>query len=229
MTELQYTILEASNDDLITSYEAASMFNMVTEGYMPLNQYDIKNMHDGYRKVAESDIKDVLSVRTDLAKRYECEIDGYSKYPDWECDAEIQPANKAEEPAALSAIKKDLTSISNDITRQCEMFLRRNRGIKDTITAYTQVDTGLFGNKHRISTGTTRDVGGERIPLGGEMAEWLEILDELYSRYSSAVWEPDRKYADMAYYKAVMNLIKSSKIEDKFRYAYMLPFNGNLK
>ena len=109
------------------------------------------------------------------------------------------------------------------------MFLRRNKGIKDTITAYTQVDTGLFGNKHSINTGTKRILGNDKIPLGGEMAEWLEILGELYSRYSSAVWEPDRKYADTAYYKAVMNLIKSSKIEDKFRYAYMLPFNGNLK
>lgn len=57
MTNLQMSIMEAVKDDLITSYEAASMFNMVTEGYMPLNQYDIKNMHDGYRKVAESDIK----------------------------------------------------------------------------------------------------------------------------------------------------------------------------
>ena len=238
MTNLQMSIMEAMKDDLISSNEAASMFNIVTEGSeMFLADEYKKILYDNYKKVVADRIADIDRFFKNLDNEYKEAIRVCKKYPnDDPYDHDIYMTK----PTSTKIMFKTAMDIKDqlincecdelDDTIKCYINAYKGTG-KDMITDGVYLGTSIFGGgvkfKHAMEIQLFANHGYDKVVVSRPIYTYLfsNVDMSLQAFYSEIQDEADCKYPDPQYYAMLLKCIKESKIVDKLKYAYMLPLN----
>lgn len=236
MTNLQMSIMEAVKDDLISSYEASSMFNMVTEGsetFLP-DEYK-KILYDNYKKVVDDRLADIDRFFKNLDREYKRAISICKKYPnDDPYDHEVYMTK----PTSTKIMFKTAMDIKDQlINYECDelndtikCYLNAYKG-HDMITEGIYLGTSIFGGgvkfKHGMEIPLFANQGFDKVVVSRSIYTYISsnVDMTLQAFYSEIQDEADCKYPDPQYYAMLLKCIKESKIVDKLKYAYMLPLN----
>lgn len=236
MTNLQMSIMEAVKDDLISSYEASSMFNMVTEGsetFLP-DEYK-KILYDNYKKVVADRLADIDRFFKNLDREYKRAISICKKYPnDDPYDHEVymtKPTSTKIMFKTAMDIKDQLINCECDeLNDTIKCYLNAYKG-KDMITEGIYLGTSIFGGgvkfKHAMEIPLFANQGFDKVVVSRSIYTYISsnVDMTLQAFYSEIQDEADCKYPDPQYYAMLLKCIKESKIVDKLKYAYMLPLN----
>ena len=226
MTNLQNAILEASNNDIITSSEASSLLNM-TEAVIPCPPEKSAELREYYKRVVDNSIRQLEFNEKDINKEYAKEIKGWATDKTWAQHANSLPPDKEKEAKALKEVKARFEDIIKTMDKYWKDFEKKLGDNDVFITGNIWVNTGLLGNKSSfVSKWYGFDENNMKIPMSEAAYYWGRFMETFYNAYIDIIFDDGyHRYGSQSYFDSLNALKKQTKILEKLKEGYMRPLN----